>query len=183
MLKNILYVDGYNMIGSWPVLVHLQRGNQMATARDLLLEMLSEYAAYNQIDTRVVFDAQFVPGASTQYDLPALTVIFTREGETADEYIEREVGNENLLITHVQVATSDLAEQWMIFQRGATRKSAQELYRDVMRTKEEIATETGRYNQRQIRRRSPFSDDDQHRLRKYYYQLIDAEDKDKESEN
>lgn len=179
MLKQILYVDGYNMIGAWPSLVHLQRNNQLAEARDVLLEMLSEYAKYEKIDTRVVFDAQFVPGMSAQYDYQSLSVIFTREGETADAYIEREVGKENLLITHVQVATSDLAEQWMIFQRGATRKSAQELYRDVIRTKEQITDETKRYNLRQIRRFSPFSENDQHRLRRYYYRLVDEKKKQK----
>lgn len=175
MLKNILYVDGYNMIGSWPTLTHLQRSNQLADARDLLLEMLSEYAKYEKIETRVVFDALFVPGMSAQYDYQSLTVIFTREGETADEYIEREVGNENLLISRVQVATSDLAEQWMIFQRGASRKSARELYEEVLQTKAEIADETRRYNARQIRRSSPFSADDQHRLRRYYYKLVEDE--------
>ena len=42
--KELLFVDGYNMIGSWPHLVKLQRKNDMAAARDILLHELSEYA-------------------------------------------------------------------------------------------------------------------------------------------
>lgn len=175
MLKNILYVDGYNMIGAWPPLAHLQRRHELADARDLLVEMLSEYASFHDLDTRIVFDAQFVPGKAAEYEKYPLTVIFTREGETADEYIEREVGNENLHISNVQVATSDLAEQWMVFQRGATRKSAHELYRDIVRTKEEIVDETYRYNLREMKRRSPLSDEDQFRLRRYYHHLVNRE--------
>ncbi|WP_018659041.1 NYN domain-containing protein [Allofustis seminis] len=172
MRKNILYVDGYNMIGAWPQLIQLKNREKLADARDLLLEMLSEYAKYRQIDVRVVFDAQFVPGAAHSDTQGVLTVIYTREGETADSYIERVVGKENLYTTRVEVATSDLAEQWLIFQRGATRKSAQDLYLEVMQTKEEIRDEMVQYHLRNRRRTSPIKAHDHVKLRHFYVDLV-----------
>lgn len=173
MRKTILYVDGYNMIGAWPELIQLKHQEKLIDARDRLLEMLSEYAKYQRIDVRVVFDAQFVPGIAQQYEKDFLTVIFTREGETADSYIERVVGEENLYTTNVQVATSDLAEQWLIFQRGASRKSARDLYLEVMQTKELIREETTQYNLRNNRRNSPIKDHDHLKLRHFYVDLIE----------
>lgn len=156
--KEKLYVDGYNMIGSWPDLVKLKNMDKMADARDYLLHELSNYAKYEGIEIILVFDAQLVPGVQHRYDKFEVTVIFTSEGETADSYIERSVGEENLILTHVMVATSDLAEQWMIFQKGASRKSANELYKDIKRTKKNIAIDATVYRMNQYKRNSPFSD-------------------------
>lgn len=72
----------------------------------------------------VVFDAQLVPGVTQSYTKYQLEVIFTEEGETADSYIERIAGELNNRLTQVTVATSDLAEQWVIFSQGALRTSA-----------------------------------------------------------
>ncbi len=66
------------MIGAWPHLVKLQRKMTMAAARDILLHELSEYAKYENIEVRVVFDAQFVPGIQKQYDRYNLLVILQR---------------------------------------------------------------------------------------------------------
>lgn len=180
MRQTILYVDGYNMIGAWPELVTLKNQEKLADARDRLLEILSEYAAYEKIDTRVVFDAQFVPGITQKYEKDFMTVIYTREGETADSYIERVVGDENLYTTNVQVATSDLAEQWLIFQRGATRKSANDLYLEIARTRDEIADDTTRYNLRNIQRNSQIKAHDHLKLRRFYVDLIDQDPKEKD---
>ena len=54
MKKDLLFVDGYNMIGAWPHLAKLQRRDELAAARDLLLTELSEYAKYESIEVRVV---------------------------------------------------------------------------------------------------------------------------------
>lgn len=157
MKKDLLFVDGYNMIGSWPHLVKLQRRNDLATARDLLLRELSEYAKYEDIEVRVVFDAQFVPGVQKKYDYHNLTVIFTKEDEIADSYIEKAVGEENLFTTNVYVATSDLAEQWLVFQRGASRKSANDLYKELNYTNEQIKADTKDYNLKYGKRFSSLS--------------------------
>ena len=72
MKKDLLFVDGYNMIGAWPHLVKLQRRNELSRARDLLLNDLSEYAKYENIEVRVIFDAMFVPGIEKKYHYDGL---------------------------------------------------------------------------------------------------------------
>lgn len=179
MKKELLYVDGYNMIGAWPELVKLKRLDKMADARDLLLHELSNYAKYEGIEIRIVFDAQLVPGVAKRYDKFDVAVIFTSEGETADSFIEKAVGDENLLITHVQVATSDLAEQWLIFQRGATRKSANELYKDVKQTKKKIMVDSALYSMQNKTRNSPLKEEDKRRLEALYFDMVKKSKKNK----
>lgn len=179
MKKEILYVDGYNMIGAWPELVRLKNQDKMADARDLLLHELSNYAKYEGVKIKLVFDAQLVPGVQHRYDKFQVEVIFTSEGETADSYIERSVGEENLLLSNVQVATSDLAEQWMIFQKGATRKSANELFKDIKRTKKNIAIDATIYRMQNRSRNSPLTDENKKQLEDLYYKMIKKSYKDK----
>lgn len=171
MKKDLLYVDGYNMIGAWPHLVKLQRQDDLASARDILLNELSEYGKYEDVEIRVIFDAQFVPGIQKQYTRYNLTVIFTKEDETADSYIEKAVGNENLFTTNVIVATSDLAEQWLVFQRGASRKSARDLYKELNHTKDKIRMDSHDYNIKNVRRNTPLSDEQEALLRQYMEEL------------
>lgn len=171
MKKDLLFVDGYNMIGAWPHLVKLQRRDELANARDLLLKELSEYAKYENIEVRVVFDAMFVPGIEKKYQHDNLTVIFTKEDETADMYIERAVGEENLFTTNVVVATSDLVEQWLVFQRGASRKSANDLYKELQFTKENIKMDTKEYNLKQNRRIPALSEEQEKILRSFLSEL------------
>lgn len=173
MKKELLYVDGYNMIGAWPELAKLKKLDKMADARDLLLHELSNYAKYEGLEVRIVFDAQLVPGVSQRYDKYEVAVIFTSEGETADSYIEKAVGEENMLIKNVQVATSDLAEQWIIFQKGATRKSANELFKDVNTAKKKIAIDSAVYRMQTKTRNSPLTDKDKKQLEELYFQMID----------
>lgn len=172
MKKDILLVDGYNMIGAWPELVRLKRADKMQDARDALLHELSNYAKYEGIDVRVVFDAQFVPGIQQTYEQYKLSVIFTSEGETADSFIEKAVGEENLLLTNVTVATSDLAEQWIVFQKGASRKSANELFKDIQRTKKSIQVDAALYQMHQKKRNSPLKSEDELKLKALYQQMV-----------
>ncbi len=171
MKKDLLYVDGYNMIGAWPHLQKLQRENDLVAARESLLHDLSEYAKYENVEVRVVFDAHFVPGIQQVYDRYHLTVIFTKEEETADSYIEKAVGEENLFTTNVVVATSDLAEQWLVFQRGASRKSARDLYKEIQHTRENIRLDTIDYNIKNVRRNTPFSDEQETALKQLMNEL------------
>lgn len=154
--REVLFVDGYNMIGAWPELDHLKQRDEIQAARDLLLFELSNYRKYRDIEVIVVFDAQFVPGVTTTFEEYEVTVVFTQEGETADSYIERTVKERINALTRVVVATSDAAEQWMIFQQGALRQSANELLMEINYAKAQIKTDVSTHYDSRIRRRSPW---------------------------
>lgn len=162
--QEVLIVDGYNIIGSWPELDRLKKIDDIQSARDLLLFELSNYRKYREIKIIVVFDAQFVPGITQSFEVFDIQVVFTNEGETADSYIEREVKEHINALTRVVVATSDAAEQWMVFQQGALRKSAQELKIDIDHTKKQISNDVRDYYNTLQRRRSPWKTDDLEQL-------------------
>ncbi len=124
--KNVLLVDGYNIIGAWGELQRL-KNNQLADARDLLIERMAEYKAYTGWRVIVVFDAYMMPGIEKKKRKHDVEVLFTRENETADERIEKLVSELGGRRVQIHVATSDLTEQWIIFAQGALRKSAREL--------------------------------------------------------
>lgn len=173
MKKQLLIVDGYNMIGSWPELVRLKKRNDLEEARELLLHELSQYAKYRNMEIIVVFDAQFVPGIAQIYDKYQLQVVFTSTDETADSYIESLAYGRMDLLTQVTVATSDLAEQWQIFSAGALRKPARELYDDLQKAKKSILKDTERYRYENYRRNSPWSVDQLEQLSQLMDQIED----------
>lgn len=166
MKKQLLIVDGYNMIGSWPELVALKKQDKMADAREALLHRLSNYAKYEGLEVIVVFDAQLVPGIQQNYRKYQLEVVFTKEDETADTYIERIAGELNTRLTQVTVATSDLAEQWVIFSQGALRTSAYELYKTIKKTEKNITQDNINMRFIDFRRNSPWNDEQLHKLSK-----------------
>ena len=134
---NVLLVDGYNIIGDWEELQRL-KDKDMAQARDRLIELMAEYQAYSGYKVIVVFDAYEVRGRESKLQQFKIEVIYTKEKETADERIERLVGELNNIKTQVYVATSDFAEQRIIFGQGALRKSARELYIELKDIEREI---------------------------------------------
>ncbi|RPA60911.1 NYN domain-containing protein [Aerococcus agrisoli] len=174
--KERLIVDGYNMIGSWPALVKLKNRDEIEEARDSLLEQLSNYVGYHGIETWVVFDAMFVPGISKSYDQFNLHVVFTSEGQTADSYIEEMIADLVSPIHNVTVATSDLAEQRMVFQKGALRQSAQELYRAIQKTNIEITHGSNDYEYNKYQRSIPWSVHQLDKLGNFYKNLTDKKD-------
>ncbi len=166
MKTPLLIVDGYNMIGAWPELVLLKNQDRLEDAREALLNRLSNYAKYEGLKIIVVFDAQLVPGVTQSYTKYQLEVIFTEEGETADSYIERIAGELNNRLTHITVATSDLAEQWVIFSQGALRTSARELYKSVEKTEKDIHEHQADLRFENFRRNSPWSPEQLAELKK-----------------
>ena len=139
MKKKILLVDGYNMIAFWQETHQLFKTNQLDAARNILLQKLSHYASFEDLEIICVFDAQYVPGSRQKYEDYALTVVFTQEDETADSYIERTTAAElNSPLNRVEVATSDLNEQWTVFSQGALRVSARELEERVNVVKSDL---------------------------------------------
>lgn len=137
MPKEFLLVDGYNMIHAWQELKELLEIS-LESARQKLLDMLSNYKGNQKADIIVVFDAYLVKGnigSITKYD--NIYVVYTKEAETADHFIERTVTKLPRHYT-ISVATSDALEQTIILGAGAQRITAQELRQRVLAEKKEI---------------------------------------------
>lgn len=136
-LRDVLLVDGYNMIGGWPFLAKLSQIS-MQEARDQLLSKLADYQAFSGRNVIAVFDAYRVPGLGKSFSQSKIQVYFTKEKETADECIERLVGELSRRSRQIYVATSDLIEQHVIFALGALRLSARELLIEVENSEQAI---------------------------------------------
>jgi predicted RNA-binding protein with PIN domain len=141
-IRHYLIVDGYNIIGAWPEL-RVLKTSDFAKARDLLIENMAEYQGSTGYQVIVVFDAHLSPGTEKKTKNHRVEVIFTRENETADERIERLVGELKSLDTRIYVATSDSTEQWQIFGKGALRKSARELKNEMDEIEKQIHVSVG----------------------------------------
>ena len=128
-MKPLLYVDGYNVIGAWP---QAQRENwPLDVCRDRLIHLLEDYAGYSGQEGWLVFDGYRTGRAlRTVEERDGLTVVYTRHGETADHYIERQC-EEMPKYREARVATSDNVEQTVILGRGATRLPSRELLREM----------------------------------------------------
>lgn len=136
-MRQYLVVDGYNIIFSWPEFEKLRKTG-MDHARARLVDILVNYSAISGDRVVVVFDAHLVRNNVEHVESAGenLKVIYTQEGETADAAIERLAG-ELSAAGRVHVATSDWAEQSMIFGRGAYRITPRELLEKVKKTQEE----------------------------------------------
>ncbi|MFF2484044.1 NYN domain-containing protein [Paenibacillus sp. NPDC058071] len=134
---DILLVDGYNMIGAWPVLEKLKEID-LEEARDKLLDMLADYQGYSGMTVYVVFDAHQVSGVGSTFRQHKLIIVYTKEKETADECIERLVHEMMNKRRNIYVATSDLVEQHVIFGQGALRLSARELLINIEQNRKQI---------------------------------------------
>ncbi|MCR4891237.1 MAG: NYN domain-containing protein, partial [Lachnospiraceae bacterium] len=136
--KEYLLVDGYNMIFAWPKLKDLAY-TDIKAARDLLMDILSNYAGYSEEHVILVYDAYKVSGGKERvYRHHNIDVIYTREAETADLYIEK-AAHELTKKYRVTVATSDNIEQVIIFGAGAYRLSALNFLSRVEAVEKEIA--------------------------------------------
>ncbi|MCI8410770.1 MAG: GTP-binding protein [Lachnospiraceae bacterium] len=135
--KEFLLVDGYNILFAWEDLKDLAKVS-LDAARNCLLEQLCNYQGYKQQTIIVVFDAYKVKGnIGNSYQYNNVYVVFTKEAETADMYIEK-VTHEIAKKHKVTVATSDAIEQMIILQQGAIRMSAKELEEEVAYVKRQI---------------------------------------------
>ena len=135
-----LLVDGYNVIFSWEELNSLAKAN-IDSARDRLLDILCNYQGYTKDYLIIVFDAYRVQGHRTEFfDFRNIHVVFTKEAETADQYIEK-FTHENARRHNVTVATSDGLEQVIIRGQGAALISSREFEKEVHRVEELIRAE------------------------------------------
>lgn len=138
--KQYLFVDGYNIIFAWNELKNLAN-ESLEEARLMLLNMLSDYQGASGLELIAVFDAHMVKDniGLTEVFNGNITVVFTKEFETADEYIEKTVSG-LAKKNKVMVATSDSLEQIMVIGRGAERISANDLFLRIKESKKEQKT-------------------------------------------
>lgn len=139
-LPEYLLVDGYNIIFAWEELRELAKVS-LGSARDRLMDILCNYQGFQKCRLILVFDAYRLEGHAeevTRYH--NIHVVYTREAETADQYIERtvhEIGRKY----QVTVATSDGLEQIIIRGQGCIMMSARELREEMERISREIREE------------------------------------------
>ena len=135
-----LLVDGYNIIFAWDELTALAR-QDMPAARGTLEDILSNYQGFRQCVVILVFDAYKVKGNPGSVEKKNnIYVVYTKEAETADSYIEKASYQLSREGGRVRVATSDAAEQFIILGHGALRLSAQDLRDEVEQTRREMET-------------------------------------------
>lgn len=146
-MKNI-FVDGYNVINSWPDLKE-NKDVSFEGARQNLIDKLHNYGVFKACRIVLVFDAHKVQGSIENKEEvnKNIWVVFTKDGETADAYIERHV-NELGRKHEVVVVTSDNLEQQTVFQRGAVRMSSIEFYNEILKVEKKINIKTGKINQK-----------------------------------
>lgn len=145
-LDEYLLVDGYNIIFAWPELNELSKDN-LDSARRKLMDILCNYQGYKGCNLILVFDAYKVkgnPGSVEKYH--NIYVVYTKEAETADQYIEKTVHDmhqtpPNKGRYRVTVATSDALEQMIVWGNGAQRISALGFKADVENSSQGIKME------------------------------------------
>lgn len=136
--KKYLLVDGYNIIFAWEDLAEIAKEN-LDGARGKLLDILCDYQGSTGVYLIVVFDAYRVKGHPTEVsDYHNIHVVFTKEAETADQFIEK-FAVEHGEREHVTVATSDGLEQIIIRGQGCALLSARELREEIANVHERMA--------------------------------------------
>ncbi len=137
ILPEYIFVDGYNVIFAWEELKALAKVN-IDSAREALLDVLVNYQGYKKCKMTVVFDAYRIKGGIRHEEKRGgVDIVFTKEDETADTYIERTTYgmDKNYMI---RVVSSDRLEQQMILGNGAFRVSAAEFKAEVDAVNAEI---------------------------------------------
>ncbi|MBE5817090.1 MAG: NYN domain-containing protein [Clostridiales bacterium] len=133
-MAEYLFIDGYNILNKDRGLRETMKVS-LEDARDAFTKRVEDYAAYRGSNIIIVFDGYSRENKTrTVTTNNNVTTVYTKKGESADAYIERQV---TILLddlprtTTIWVATSDYLEQTIIFARGAVRLSARELIEDM----------------------------------------------------
>lgn len=138
--EEYLLVDGYNIIFSWEELKDLATVS-IDGARNKLMDILCNYQGFKHCELIVVFDAYKLEGHPVEIsNYHNIHVVYTKEAETADQYIEKlvhQIGKKY----DVTVATSDKLEQVIILGQGAKRLSAKDFKEEVERMNQQIRTD------------------------------------------
>ena len=139
-------VDGYNVIFDWDEL-HALADRDLSAARERLMDTLCGWAAFTRTQVVLVFDGYKVPGSlGEKLDYRGIHVVYTKERETGDMYIERflqQVGKND----HVRVVTSDGLIQLSAVRAGVMRMSSAEFGRQVAEASDQIQAFIARMHQ------------------------------------
>lgn len=151
-----LLVDGYNMIGAWPLLVQKKQQDGFESARRELIEILANYSARKGLDTHLVFDAHGVRTPSVKDVVTDhLSVHYTDFGQTADTYIEKvcaQLMHRSRKNHRIIVATSDRVHQITVVGYGAEWMSARQLESDIHLTHQQSQRRRGPRRPQPVRR-------------------------------
>lgn len=132
-----LLVDGYNVIFSWDNLKELAKDN-IDGAKNTLINILCNYQGYKKCEVILVFDAYKVKGNAREVEkINNINIVYTKEAETADMYIEK-VSHKLAKNNKVRVVTSDALEQLIILEGGALRVSSKEFFFEIQKAEEDI---------------------------------------------
>ena len=136
--KKTLIVDGYNLIFAWDELKNLAR-ERLDLARGRLMDMLSNYAGFTQTELVLVFDGFRTPGnPGSRQDYHNIHVVFTRDGETGDAYIEM-IANQIGKNEDVRVVTSDNLIRLSALRSGVLRCGSREFIQELEGTLEQMS--------------------------------------------
>jgi len=140
-MEGLLLVDGYNVLNAWPEFAEMIN-EDLDHARDRLISDLSEFHALSGLHVIIVFDAHQVKGGvERSEERGGIEVVYTKEGETADQWIERFAAQQRVNPQKdkppVFVTTSDWLEQRIVSAQGAYRITPAELRNEMLRLKRE----------------------------------------------
>lgn len=165
--RRILIVDGYNLIGADKELNRESKAS-LELVREKMLSKLAEYQSVSNYEIICVFDAYEVKSNEAVEDHYGVTVVYTKEKETADEYIERFVSNNyHPILCEINVVTSDLSEQNNIFAMGAYRTSSREMWMNLRDAEKNISRKVEAINQKLPRQKINISSDLRAELEKW----------------
>ncbi len=131
--EDYLIIDGYNFIFATEYLRKIAEAD-FARGRDTLIRMMCDYSAFHRIKTVIVFDAyKRHGGEGSVEEIGRVTVVYTKESQTADAFIERttyDIANDHT----VRVVTGDLQEQLIVLGSGGLRVSTSEFWNELEET-------------------------------------------------
>ncbi len=146
--KNLTIVDGYNVIFAWDDLKTIADGGDLDAARTRLMDLLCGYSAYTRQEVLLVFDAYMVSGGTGErFDYQGIHVVYTKENETGDAYIEK-IASEIGRNYRVRVVTSDGLIQLTALRAGVLRVSANEFAAEVARVYDRIRADVEKISDR-----------------------------------
>jgi ribosomal protection tetracycline resistance protein len=142
--RTFVLVDGYNLIHAWDEMEQLA-ARDFGAAREKLIDRLCNYQGFTRYEVIVVFDAYKVKGGiGSSEKFRNINVVYTKEAETADMYIEKTT-HEMARKHTVRVVTSDGLEQLIIMGHGALRTSSREFVNEMKKVEEAILSVIGEY--------------------------------------